>query len=122
MTGDRLTVTRELQQGTESIITYTNADGDPAPGVTVTIVHRPGLQGSSESAAGITDGLGRVRFVPTEGGVVEIRAQDEMLRSRVAYSPNPVEPSLLLALLAFAASGSLTLGMRRTGRKLRRVP
>ncbi|MCB9686937.1 MAG: hypothetical protein H6735_18000 [Alphaproteobacteria bacterium] len=97
-------------QGTEVVIEVRDDLGDPDSGETVRVVHRPGLAGTRELAIGITDGRGRVRWTPAEGGVARVRAGDQVLDLRIEPEHRPdltlsvlVALSLLgLGLLGFA--------------------
>ncbi|MEQ1569572.1 MAG: hypothetical protein ABMA64_28300 [Myxococcota bacterium] len=90
-------------QGAETVIAMTDAEGAPASGETVRVVHRPGLAGEKELAVGITDGRGRVRWTPEQAGVARIRAGDELLAVVITPSAVPASTPLLLGLLGLAS-------------------
>jgi hypothetical protein len=100
----------EPHQGTETAITLTDADGQPASGETVRVVHRPGLAGEQELAVGITDGRGRVKWTPSQPGVTRIRAGDQVLLVRVAPAAVGASTPVSLGLLAAIALGALLWG------------
>lgn len=97
--------------GVEVVVDVTEASGDPASGETVRVVHRPGLAGSRELAIGITDGRGRVRWTPAEGGVVRLRAGEQVLDLRVVPSRRPDLTVSVLAALGLLASGMLLFAL-----------
>lgn len=97
----------------ETVILVTDELGDPRPGETVRVIHRPGLAGERERAVGITDGRGRVRWTPEQPGIAELQAGDEPLRIRVAWARVPVATWLLLGLLACGGVAALVVGTRR---------
>jgi hypothetical protein len=75
---DRIDLDGTPVVGVPGLVTV-HRDGLPAAGVTVRVVHRPGLGGEREAAIGITDGLGRVRWTPELPGVSALRAGDDPL-------------------------------------------
>lgn len=87
----------------ETTVTVVDAMGTPTPGATVRATYRPGLDGEREVAIGITDGLGRVRWTPDEGGVATLRAGQHRQRVVIARQHVPAT-SLTLLLLLFVAS------------------
>lgn len=99
------------QQGVETVLTLTDERGEPASGETVRVIHRPDLAGEKELAVGITDGRGRVRWVPDTPGVARIRAGEEVQLVRVLPAATPITTAVLLGLLATAALLSSALGL-----------
>ena len=97
--------------GDETVIAAVDDRGDPRAGLTVRVFHRPGLTGQRESAVGITDGRGRVRWTPERPGVTEVRVGDTPLTVRVGYASTPPSVPLLLVLLALAGLGTLAYGV-----------
>ncbi len=91
-------------------------DSEPTGGATVRAVYRPGLPGQHEQAIGITDGRGRARWTPTEGGVAVVRANDESLDVRVAPARPPSTTLALATILALGAAGSAAWGLSRRRR------
>jgi hypothetical protein len=87
-------------EGTETVIHVTDALGDAASGETVRVVHRPGLAGERELAIGITDGRGRVRWRPEQGGIALIRAGEQTSTLQIQRSHLPTTTLVVLALLA----------------------
>lgn len=98
-------------QGIETVILVTDEAGESASGETVRVIHRPGLGGERELAIGITDGRGRVRWKPEQGGVALLRADEQTLRVQITPSALPVATLVLLALLAAAGLLSLAGGL-----------
>jgi hypothetical protein len=87
-------------EGTETVIHVTDSMGDADAGETVRVVHRPGLAGERELAIGITDGRGRVRWRPEQGGIALIRAGDQTSMLQIQRSRVPTTTLVVLALLA----------------------
>jgi hypothetical protein len=102
--------------GVETVVTVLDGVGRPSPGVTVQAIHRPGLSSASETALGITDSLGRVRWTPEMGGVVELRAGTSELRTSVAWEHPPEASVTLLALLLAGGVAAVAYGF--SGRRL----
>jgi hypothetical protein len=94
----------------ETVITVTR-EGEAAAGETVRIVMRPGLGGSRELAVGITDGRGRVKWIPEGAGLTEVRAGAESVTVLVAGDLPPVTVGVF-GLLAAVAAGFLVVGFR----------
>ena len=97
--------------GVETIVAVTDAADQPAPGETVRVVHRPGLTGEEDLAIGITDGRGRVRWTPTQGGIAVVRAGDERLPVEVAGGVGAAAAPWLA--LFVAGGGLIGVGWRR---------
>lgn len=91
-------------------------DSRPVGGATVRAVYRPGLPGQHEQAIGITDGRGRARWTPTEGGVAIVRANDDALDVRVTPARPPATTLALATILALGAAGSAAWGLSRRRR------
>ena len=98
-------------EGVETRIALTDERGEPASGETVRVVHRPGLSGEQELAIGITDGRGRVRWVPAAPGVARIRGGDEVLLVDVAPARLAVSTAVTLGHVAAAALACLAYGL-----------
>lgn len=113
-----ITVEQRPVAGEETVVLVTDGADRPQPGVTVRVLHRPGLDGSQELAIGITDGLGRVRWKPEVAGVAELRANQEALPVAIGWASVPAEPASLLGLLVLAAVASVVYGMT-SGRRWR---
>lgn len=94
-------------EGTEVVIELRDARGDADSGETVRVVHRPGLAGSHELAIGITDGRGRVRWTPAEGGLARLRAGDQVLDLRIEPRRRPDLTVSMLAAVALLGAGLL---------------
>lgn len=88
-------------------------DRQPVGGATLRVVHRPGLPGEHEQAIGITDGRGRARWVPSEGGVAEVRANDEAVPVRITPARPPTTTLALLAAIGLGGVGALGYGLGR---------
>lgn len=99
-----------------SVITITR-DGEPRAGATVRAILRPGLDRESEIAIGITDSRGRVRWTPDVAGVIEIRADGEQQRARVAWAGQQLGTAMILALLGALGLGATAIGWRRLTRR-----
>jgi hypothetical protein len=106
-------VTGDPQIGGEFVVEVVDADGRPAPGTAVRVIHRAGLWGESQVAVGLTDSLGRVRYVPEIAGETLIRAGEEEVRVHVAWPTAPAGPvSHVAAALALALT-LVAWGVRR---------
>ena len=116
----KIQVEPSAQAGTESVLTVVDFAGRPSPGVTVYATQRPGLPNSEETALGITDSLGRVRWTPEQGGVVALRAGEIVSRVAVDWAAPPADTSTLLGLLILFGLGSILFGAGR--RRLPRAP
>ncbi len=113
-----ITVEQPPIEGVETVIVVTDGADRPDPGVTVRVVHRPGLDGAQELAIGTTDGLGRVRWTPEEAGVAELRANQVVMPVSVGWSEVPAGPASLLVLLVLAGLGASVYGVA-SGRRWR---
>ena len=108
-----ISVSAPPQPSAEIEVTYTDERGKPAVGATISVVHRPGLDGEQQLAIGITDSRGRVRWTPDQSGVANIRANDDELAVQVAWPNPPSQTALLLALLFVTSLGTAAYGWRR---------
>ena len=95
----------------ETTVTVQDAAGTPSPGATVRVTYRPGLDGEREVAVGITDGLGRVRWTPDQGGVAELRAGPNRRRVEIERGGAPASSLTLVLLLLLASLGALAYGV-----------
>jgi hypothetical protein len=98
-------------EGTETVIHVTDAMGDAASGETVRVVHRPGLAGERELAIGITDGRGRVRWRPEQGGIALLRAGEQTSTLQIQRNRPPTTTLVLLALLALGGLLPVVFGL-----------
>jgi hypothetical protein len=110
------------REGVETVVVVTAPGiGEEAPqpvaGATVRVTHRPGLAGEKELAIGITDGRGRVRWVPGEGGVADVRANDEVERVRIDSGGVPPVEAGLGGTLLVAGLLALRHGLRSKRKK-----
>jgi hypothetical protein len=106
-----ITVAPPPIEGQESTVTITDDLGRGAAGLTVRVMHRPGLTGAQEVAIGITDSLGRVRWNPDQPGSAELRVDDEALPVAIGWAHWPIGTLLLLAWLAAAATAMIGFGL-----------
>lgn len=93
--------------GQQSTIVVLSDEGEPAPGRTVQVMHRPGLAGETEEAIGITDGLGRVRWTPSMAGVSVLQAGEESVPIQVGWAAAPWNTLSWLMLLILASLAGL---------------
>ena len=105
-------------QGQESFIVVADEFGRLETGVTVQVIHRPGLDGERQMAIGISDTLGRVRWTPELAGVAVVRAGKLDAPVHVAWSAPPTSTLTLLGLLLLGALGALTFGLVPLRRRL----
>ena len=98
--------------GEEVVLTVRNEREEPVQGVTVRVIHRAGLAEATEMAIGISDARGQVPWIPAQAGTAEIVAGDEVLAIEIAWTDTPTGPLSSLALLFFAALGSLGYAVR----------
>ena len=98
-----LTVDPAPTQGVESTVLVTGDDLAPRAGVTIRVVHRPGLDGTRELSVGITDTRGRVRWTPELAGTAVLRSDNDALPLAVAWQGAPPETLILLGLLVAGA-------------------
>lgn len=97
--------------GQESVVTVIDDIGRPVVGTPVRIEHRPDLDGSRELAIGVTDGLGRARWKPEEGGVTAIKVGQQQLRVAVIWSQRPTGAIALTLIGALLALGTMIYGI-----------
>lgn len=99
--------------GQTSDLQVTDADGRPRGGLTLRVVHRPGLTGARELGAGITDPRGRARWKPEIGGGSVLYAGDEAL-ARVHVGEPDARASVFIPLgvLLAAALASIVAARR----------
>lgn len=119
--GAPVTIEPPPQVGLQSMVLVLDELERPEPGVTVQVVHRPGLAGERQQAIGITDSRGVVRWTPHHGGVATLRAGDRRLPMVVAWQHTPLGTWVLLVLLGVAALGFAGYGVssRRPGNRSR---
>jgi hypothetical protein len=98
-------------QGAESWVVVTDDIGRAASGVTIRVVHRPGLDGTRELAIGITDALGRVRWTPEAAGAALVQADDAQLPVEVAWAAPPSATIALMVMLAIGALAAIVGGL-----------
>lgn len=96
--------------GVASTVTLTDDIGRPIGGIAVHAVARPGLDGSTDTAIGVTDALGRVRWTPDRGGLVDLVAEKATLHLAVPWPSPPAETAALLALLVAFAAAAIAWG------------
>lgn len=102
----------EPREGVEAVLAVVDEAGAPRSGLTVRVIHRPGLSGEREVAIGITDGRGRVRWTPEQPGVARLRAGDEEQLVRIGTARTEPTPLLILGLLVATGAGALGLALR----------
>ena len=107
-----ISVIEPAEVGHETWVTVTNQDV-PAPGETVTVVHRPGIAGEHEIAIGITDAMGRVRWTPSSAGLSTVHADGHILRLHVHSLLPPPSAVTMLGLITMGGLASLIYGLRR---------
>ncbi len=103
--------------GTETAIVVTDGNDAPRVGVTVRVLHRPELAGERELAIGITDARGRVRWVPEQAGVAEVRADNQRERVSIPWAKPPTGALSLVVLLLLAALGAFVFGLLPSARR-----
>jgi hypothetical protein len=91
-------------KGEPSLITVTDADGNPVTGAPVDAVYGPGSEVSRNETVGTTDARGTVTWIPTGAGIVSIQAAaaDSTAISAnlsVRFDGLPI-PGLLIFILA----------------------
>ena len=91
-------------------------DSRPVAGATLRAIYRRGLAGEHEQAIGITDGRGRARWTPTDGGVATVRANNTELQLRITPAHTPSTTVALLAIIALGSSVSAAYGLSRRKR------
>jgi hypothetical protein len=106
-----------LVQGVETTVVVTGEDGSPVVGEPLVVSSRPGLPGGRDLSVGVTDNRGAVRFVPAEGGPVELRAGQISVRTKVAWTSPPTAIPLLLGLIFAGALGMGIFGMSSARKK-----
>ncbi len=92
-----------LNEATE--VRVTDAEGRARAGLTLRVVHRPGLPEERELGAGITDARGRARWKPEAGGTSALYAGDELLTVTSVRG----QTSLLSVLVPWAVIACLAL-------------
>lgn len=105
--------------GAPSMVTLTDDLGRPIGGVAIHAIARPGLDGATDTAIGVTDGLGRVRWTPDRGGLVDLVADKVTLHLAVPWPSPPAETIALTALLAAAALSAIAWGASSARSRLR---
>lgn len=97
--------------GQSTVITVRDEFERAAPGATVQVVHRPGLDGERQMAVGITDSRGRVEWVPEVAGVTSVRAGEHTVPVAVASAGVPTGTATVLGLLLLAGLGFTAWGL-----------
>ncbi|MBT3222146.1 MAG: hypothetical protein HN348_23985 [Proteobacteria bacterium] len=108
-----ITISAPPTPGHEIEVTYTDKRGKPKVGATISVIHRPGLDGEQQLAIGITDSRGRVRWTPEQSGVASIKANDDEFPLRISWPHPPSQTALLLGLLFLTSIGTAVYGWRR---------
>lgn len=112
-----VTITPAPQIDVETVVTVLDAEESPRVGRTVSVIHRPGLDGQQELAIGITDARGRVRWTPEIAGVATLHVDDQELDLTVAWPQIPTNTATLLTLLGFAGTAAMLFGLFRRRRR-----
>lgn len=100
--------------GEEVVLTVTHDDGTPVAGMTLRVVHHPGLPTEREVGAGVTDTLGRTRWTPPMSGPADvIGPQGGLGRVHVAWAHAPLSVAIPLFLLVLAGAGATLYGTGR---------
>lgn len=106
------------QVGQEIVVTVT-ANGRPARGETLRVIHHPGTRSTHERAIGITDARGKASWTPEVAGTYELRAGPQTATGRLPWPSPPLDALVLLLVLLGTAGATALLGLRRQTRKVR---
>lgn len=106
----------ELVADAEVSITLTEEGGAPLAGVPLKVVSNPGTALESSYTVGLTDGSGRVRWTPKEGGPHQLRYGDNTEVAQVRWDRPPLSASLSLLILLAAFLGCIFFLRSESGR------